>query len=72
MMRLSPLRRALGLVLVLIGGTWGLLGLGILGGSVATGQAWPVVAGAVALAAGVAVLTVRVPPDERRRPDVGE
>ena len=72
MMRLSPMRRAIGIVLVLIGGTWGLLGLGVIGGSVASGNIWFAIAGAVVLIGGVAVLTVRVPPRVHHSADVEE
>jgi len=59
MRRLSPMRRAIGLVLVMIGMTWLLLGAGVLEGSVMSGQtAWAVVGGIIAVV-GIGVLTLR-------------
>jgi len=59
MLRLSPMRRAIGLVLIMIGITWLLLGAGVLQGSVMSGQtAWAVVGGVIAVV-GIGVLTLR-------------
>lgn len=58
-MRLSPMRRAIGLVLMFIGVSWAMLGSGLIQGSVMSGQTvWAFVGGALAIG-GLAVLTVR-------------
>lgn len=60
--RLSPMRRAVGVVLLVIGATWVMLGLGVVSGSVASGNTWYAVAGAGFFVAGAAVLFLRQPP----------
>ena len=58
-MRLSPMRRAIGLVLMFIGVSWAMLGSGLIQGSVMSGQTiWAIIGGAIAIG-GLAVLTVR-------------
>ena len=53
MKHLSPMRRAVGIVLIMIGLTWLALGSGFLGGSVMSGQViWAVVGVAVAISGG--------------------
>lgn len=53
MRHLSPLRRAIGIVLVMIGVTWFALGAGFIQGSVMSGQViWAVVGVALAIAGG--------------------
>jgi 4-hydroxybenzoate polyprenyltransferase len=53
MKHLSPMRRAIGIVLIMIGLTWLALGSGFLGGSVMSGQViWAVVGVAVAISGG--------------------
>ena len=48
--QISPLRRAIGLVLMFIGMTWLFIGLGMLGDSFLSGQTWfAVVGGAIAI-----------------------
>ncbi len=59
MRRLSPMRRAIGAVLVMVGATWFALGAGFIPGSVMSGQViWAVVGIALALCGGF-VLTRR-------------
>ena len=59
MRHLSPMRRAVGAVLVMIGAAWFALGAGFIQGSVMSGQViWAVFGVAVALG-GVYVLTRR-------------
>ena len=53
MKHLSPMRRAIGIVLIMIGLTWVALGSGFLGGSVMSGQVtWAVIGVAVAIGGG--------------------
>ena len=48
--QVSPLRRAIGLVLMFVGMTWLFIGLGMLGESFMSGQTWfAVVGGAIAV-----------------------
>jgi hypothetical protein len=51
------LRRAIGIVLLLIGAVWFLQGIGLLKGSFMTGEAVWAVIGFVCVAAGTALLT---------------
>lgn len=64
MKELSPLRRTIGLVLIMIGGFWVAISLGFLEESFMTGQPVYTVLGAIVVLAGVLVLFVR----ERNRP----
>ena len=64
MKELSPLRRTIGLVLIMIGGFWVAISLGFLEESFMTGQPVYTVLGAIVMLAGVLVLFVR----ERNRP----
>ena len=59
---MNPLRRTIGIVLVVAGITWVLLATGIVGGSIINGSVVSGVLGGVATVAGVAVLTLRRPP----------
>ena len=53
MKHLSPMRRAIGIVLIMIGLTWLALGSGFLEGSVMSGQViWAVIGVAVAIGGG--------------------
>lgn len=57
--KLSPMRRAIGLVLMMIGLTWLLLGSGVIQGSVMSGQTpWAFVGGAIVIV-GIGILTLR-------------
>lgn len=56
---LSPLQRAIGLVLFMVGFVWLMLGLGFFGGSVISGQTWAAVLGFLVLATGLYILTRR-------------
>ncbi|MFZ8910459.1 MAG: hypothetical protein ACO20A_07385 [Candidatus Nanopelagicales bacterium] len=56
---LSPLRRTIGLVLIMIGGFWAALSLGFLEESFMTGQPVYTVIGAAVAIAGVLVLVVK-------------
>lgn len=53
-----------GIVLILLGGVWLLQGVGILGGSVMTGQSFWAIAGAIVAIVGVALCVLGA----RRRP----
>lgn len=57
--RLSPMRRAIGLVMMFIGVSWALLGGGMIQGSVISGQTIWVFVGIALAVGGLAVLTVR-------------
>lgn len=59
MKELSPLRRTIGLVLIMIGGFWTALSLGFLEESFMTGQPVYTVLGALVVLAGVLVLVLR-------------
>ena len=59
MKELSPLRRTIGLVLIMIGGFWVALSLGYLEESFMTGQPVYTVVGAIVVLAGVLVLVMR-------------
>jgi drug/metabolite transporter superfamily protein YnfA len=56
---LSPLRRTIGLVLIMIGGFWVALSLGYLEESFMTGRPVYTVLGAIIVVAGVLVLVIR-------------
>ena len=81
MKELSPLRRTIGLVLIMIGGFWAAISLGFLEESFMTGQPVYTVLGALVALAGVLVLVVRpkepgsteepVPTDNDADPDPG-
>lgn len=59
MKELSPLRRTIGLVLIMIGGFWAAISLGFLEESFMTGQPIYTVLGALVVLAGVLVLVLR-------------
>ena len=59
---MHPLRRALGLVLVMIGFTWLMLGAGVIQGSVMSGQTPWAFVGGVIVVIGVGILTLRTGP----------
>jgi drug/metabolite transporter superfamily protein YnfA len=66
---MNPLRRTIGLVLVMIGGFWTALSLGFLEESFMTGKPVYTVIGAIVALAGVLVLVIRprgqgVPPPD--------
>ena len=63
---LSPLRRTIGLVLIMIGGFWAAISLGFLEESFMTGQPVYTVLGVIIVIAGVLVLLVKPKQD---RPD---
>jgi drug/metabolite transporter superfamily protein YnfA len=73
MKELSPLRRTIGLVLIMIGGFWAAISLGFLEESFMTGQPVYTVLGALVALAGVLVLFVRpkAPPAEDADPAGG-
>ncbi|MFZ8979331.1 MAG: hypothetical protein ACO4CO_11505 [Candidatus Nanopelagicales bacterium] len=56
---LSPLRRTIGLVLIMIGGFWAALSLGFLEESFMTGQPVYTVIGVALVVAGVLVLVIK-------------
>ncbi len=68
---LSPLRRTIGLVLVMIGGFWVALSLGFLEESFMTGQPVYTVLGALVALAGVLVLVLRPKTAPTAEPDPG-
>lgn len=55
-LRMSPLPRVIGVVLVVVGGVWVLQGIGVAQGSVMTGQPIWAVIGAALIVAGAVVL----------------
>jgi drug/metabolite transporter superfamily protein YnfA len=59
MKELSPLRRTIGLVLVMIGGFWAAISLGFLEESFMTGQRIYTVLGSLVALAGVLVLVIK-------------
>lgn len=59
MKELSPLRRTIGLVLVMIGGFWAAISLGFLEESFMTGNRVYTVLGAIVALAGVLVLVIK-------------
>lgn len=59
---LSPLRRTIGIVLVVVGVAWVLLATGIIGGSVINGSIVSGVLGAIAAVAGGVILYAKRPP----------
>lgn len=63
---MSPLRRTIGLVLIMIGGFWAAISLGFLEESFMTGKPIYTVLGAIVLIAGVLVLVIRP-----KAPDAG-
>ena len=71
MKELSPLRRTIGLVLVMIGGFWAAISLGFLEESFMTGQPIYTALGAIVALAGVLVLVIK-PRSGAATPDEGE
>ena len=59
MKELSPLRRTIGLVLIMIGGFWAAISLGYLEESFMTGQPVYTVIGVALVVAGVLVLVIK-------------
>ena len=59
---LNPLRRTIGIVLVVDGVAWVLLATGIIGGSVINGSVISGVLGAIAAVAGAVILYAKRPP----------
>jgi hypothetical protein len=59
MKELSPLRRTIGLVLIMIGGFWAAISLGFLEESFMTGQPVYTVIGVALVVAGVLVLVIK-------------
>jgi hypothetical protein len=59
---MNPYRRAIGLVLVVVGGVWFLQGVGVAQGSVMTGSTLWGILGALCFVAGVLVLARRPRP----------
>jgi hypothetical protein len=55
-LRMSPLPRAIGIVLIVVGGVWILQGVGVAEGSVMSGNSWWAVLGVVFAVAGFEVL----------------
>jgi hypothetical protein len=49
-----------GVVLILLGGLWALQGIGVVGGSVMTGQSFWAIAGSITLVVGVALCIIGV------------
>ena len=59
---MNPLRRTIGIVLLVVGIGWVLLATGIIGGSVIKGSMVSGILGAVAAIAGAVILYARRPP----------
>lgn len=68
MTKISPMRRAVGLVLIFIGLMWFLIGVNIIGGSQFSGSIPFAIAGAVIASGGVVVLQYGV----KRRPTTSD
>jgi hypothetical protein len=68
---LSPLRRTIGLVLIMIGGFWVALSLGFLEESFMTGQPVYTVLGALVALAGVLVLVIKPKAPQAQDPPAG-
>ena len=62
MRHMNPLRRTIGVVLLVVGVAWVLLATGIIGGSVINGSVISGVFGAIAAVAGAVVLYAKRPP----------
>ncbi len=71
MSQLSPMRRAVGLVLMFVGMTWFFIGVGMFGKSFLSGQTWFAVVGGVIAVIGLWVLT-RKPKPPAGEPPVAE
>jgi drug/metabolite transporter superfamily protein YnfA len=71
MKELSPLRRTIGLVLIMIGGFWAAISLGFLEESFMTGNRVYTVLGALVALAGVLVLVIK-PRSGAAPPEDGE
>ena len=73
MKELSPLRRTIGLVLIMIGGFWAAISLGFLEESFMTGNTVYTVLGSILALAGVLVLVIRpkAPPTAESDPVSG-
>ena len=56
MNKISPMRRAIGLVMVMVGVVWFLIGLNLIEGSQFSGKAGTTIIGAIVAVAGVFVL----------------
>jgi LPXTG-motif cell wall-anchored protein len=61
---MNPLRRAIGVVMFVVGFVWMLLGLGFVSGSVMSNQTWAGILGFVVMAGGLYVLTRKPKPDD--------
>ena len=59
MKELSPLRRTVGLILIMIGGFWAAISLGFLEESFMTGQPVYTVLGGIVVLAGILVLVIK-------------
>lgn len=69
--QMNPLRRTIGLVLIMIGGFWFFMGIGVIDGSVLSGQTFGTVLGVIFVLAGVLVL-VRAPKGPAADPEGDE
>ena len=67
---MNPYQRAIGLVLVVVGGVWFLQGIGVAKGSVMTGSTLWGILGALCFVAGVVVLRRKPRPPEPGESDV--
>jgi LPXTG-motif cell wall-anchored protein len=65
---MNPLRRAIGVVMFAVGFVWMLLGLGLVEGSVITGQTWAAILGFTVMAGGLFILTRKPKPTEPDSP----
>lgn len=65
-MKISPMRRALGLVLFMIGVVWFFIGTNLISDSQWSGQMWLAAVGATIAVAGLAVLQLQIPERWRR------
>jgi LPXTG-motif cell wall-anchored protein len=65
---MNPLRRAIGVVMFAVGFVWMLLGLGLVEGSVITGQTWAAILGFAVMAGGLFILTRKPKPTEADPP----
>lgn len=61
---MNPLRRAVGVVMFVVGFVWMVIGLGLVSGSVVSNQTWAAILGFVVMAGGLFILTRKPKPGD--------